>query len=94
MTDNFRDAKGYPVCEGDVLKVFHFVGPRNKSYFMYKLVMADEHGTLRAFCATEVAKKKSKPQSCALHMLGYFEIVAGHGPEEFYSYEQRERVKP
>jgi len=32
----FRDKKGREILDFDVLKVFHFIGARNKKYFMYK----------------------------------------------------------
>lgn len=32
------DKKGIPIRAGDVLKVFHFVGARNKKHYMYKMV--------------------------------------------------------
>lgn len=31
------DRKGIPIRSGDVLKVFHFIGARNKRHYMYKL---------------------------------------------------------
>lgn len=33
-----RDIRGREIREFDLLKVFHFVGPRRKKYFMYKWV--------------------------------------------------------
>lgn len=30
------DKNRRPILEGDVLKVFHFTGARNKKYYMYK----------------------------------------------------------
>jgi len=30
------DKTGRPIARGDILKVFHFAGPRQKRYFMYK----------------------------------------------------------
>ena len=33
------DKNGRPICIGDILKVFHFVGPRRKRYYMYKQVV-------------------------------------------------------
>lgn len=35
-----KDKKGIPIIKGDVLKVFHFVGRRNKKYYMYKYVLS------------------------------------------------------
>ncbi|MEH6743861.1 hypothetical protein [Hyphomonas sp.] len=33
------DKNGRPICVGDILKVFHFFGPRRKRYYMYKQVV-------------------------------------------------------
>lgn len=32
------DKKGIEILPGDLVKVFHFIGPRNKKYFMYKII--------------------------------------------------------
>lgn len=86
-----HDKKGYPVYEGDVLKVFHFIGQRNKKYFMYKVVIASPRGFL-AFCISDLALKgRINAHSCPLDALGDFEIVQGYGPEPFVSWEDRPR---
>lgn len=36
---NLRDKTGRQIERGDVLKVYHFTGPRRKRYFMYKQAM-------------------------------------------------------
>ena len=38
MTET-RDKHGRAMKEGDVLKVFHFIGARRKRYFMYKQIV-------------------------------------------------------
>lgn len=35
-----KDKKGIPIIKGDVLKVFHFIGRRNKKLYMYKYVLS------------------------------------------------------
>lgn len=35
---NVYDKKGRPICVGDILKVYHFTGQRNKKFYMYKMV--------------------------------------------------------
>ena len=38
------DKRGIPIHEGDVLKMFHFIGARRKKYYMYKwVVVRDGH---------------------------------------------------
>lgn len=36
---DLRDKTGRQIERGDILKVFHFVGSRNKRHFMYKQVL-------------------------------------------------------
>lgn len=36
---NLRDKTGRQIERGDVLKVFHFIGRRNKRHYMYKQAM-------------------------------------------------------
>ena len=36
--DSVYDRNGYQIRPGDILKVFHFTGPRHKRYYMYKRV--------------------------------------------------------
>lgn len=48
---NLRDKNGRQIERGDVLKVYHFTGPRRKRYFMYKHVM----GTRTLGSGTEYA---------------------------------------
>ena len=33
---NVYDKHGIPIEKGDIVKVFHFVGPRGKRFYMYK----------------------------------------------------------
>ncbi len=39
---NLFDAKGREILRGDILKVFHFIGARNKRYYMYKQALGTE----------------------------------------------------
>ena len=46
---NVYDKNRIPIHVGDVLKIFHFIGPRRKKYYMYKHVISEEtvgNGTL------------------------------------------------
>lgn len=38
------DKTGREIMQGDVLKVFHFVGARNKRHYMYKQVVRERLG--------------------------------------------------
>ncbi len=39
---NVYDKNRIPIHVGDVLKIFHFIGPRRKRYYMYKHVVSEE----------------------------------------------------
>ncbi len=41
-----RDKNGRTIEPGDVLKVFHFIGSRNKRHYMYKQAMRYREGRL------------------------------------------------
>lgn len=43
-TGMIKDKKGIPIIKGDVLKVFHFTGHRNKKRYMYKYVLSTNEG--------------------------------------------------
>lgn len=94
-TNKFHDKHGYPIYDGDVLKVFHFIGSRNKKHYMYKVASSKgEH--MYAISITGLIRTPSAPHRCRLEVLGEeseVEIVAGSGPGDFYSFEQRDRIR-
>lgn len=57
--------------EGDITKQFHFIGPRGRKHYMYKVISySPEYDTLRAFDVIELAKKgKSEAFNCDVRLL-------------------------
>jgi len=43
------DKNGREIMAGDTLKMFHFIGPRRKRYFMYKFVRDNPSGYMQDF---------------------------------------------
>ena len=35
------DSRGVPICQGDLLRTLHFIGPRRKRYYLYHVVVAE-----------------------------------------------------
>ncbi len=78
----YYDKNGYQIHKGDVLKVFHFIGRRNKKYYMYKVVTEDAE-RLYATNVTSLILDPVRPHRCRLEALGNkedIEIVQGSGP--------------
>lgn len=86
------DKKGIEIRPGDVLKVFHFVGARNKQHYMYKVVHQIDGYLYAAHAHTIYLEGLSLKNSFALPRdggrLDDFEIVEGFNGCHF-----EERVK-
>lgn len=82
MDQYYYDKNGYPVSCGDILRVFHFTGPRNKKFYMWKVAMEvplRRRGMI-AVCIKELAiKGVNNAHYCDMAALGNFEIVDGSG---------------
>jgi hypothetical protein len=94
----YYDSKLRPIHKGDVLKVFHFTGSRNKKYYMYKVVMDFGYDFLFGVSLSDVGLKDLK--ECHKYPISYgadgrnviegTEIVEGfHGGD----FEDRERLE-
>jgi hypothetical protein len=91
----YFDKNRYPIYKGDLLKVFHFIGQRNKKYYMYKVV-TEVDGCLCAVDVADLVLRPANPHRYSIEALGLeenIEIVQGSGPGDFYCFEQRERKK-
>lgn len=91
-----HDRNGFPIEVADLLKVFHFIGPRRKRNYMYKVVrrVGDK---LYAFSSHELAEGKADPHKCLL-CTGCFnredvEIVEGYGENGGKCFTDRQRTK-
>ena len=92
------DKTGREIRLWDVLKVFHFTGPRRKAYYMYKQVVG-YCGTTRgeSYCVVSHLLNPEAP-NYNLRMDGLvhneIEIVQGYeGSRLGESFEDRQRVK-
>ncbi len=101
MSNPIYDKNGRQVFEGDLLKIFHFIGARRKKYYMYKIVVKNDNFLLAADprdLALDKDWKKSARSACLLRCLSSreFEIIAGYGPDKFPNslyYEDRPKFK-
>jgi hypothetical protein len=94
----YYDSKLRPIHKGDVLRVFHFIGPRNKKCYMYKIAMDFGYDFLFGVCASEIGLKPigechKYPLSYGADKIGVIkgtEIIDGH--ENGY-FQDREKLK-
>lgn len=87
------DSTGREIRSGDLLRLFHFVGPRRKRYFQYFMAFrADGHWrAIQVYLIPE--KGLSSTSGIPLHLLaGQAEIIDGYACEGHeLSYEDRPR---
>lgn len=99
-SEELYDKNGYPICPGDVLKVFHFVAAlRRERRYMYKLVI-ERDGYLYGVSPGEIVKKGlERAHSYRLKWnaetdrLDDTEIVEGYGPGDIVCHRDRPRKK-
>ena len=65
----YYDKNYRPIHKGDLLKVFHYIGPRNKRCYMYKIAMDFGYGYLFGVRASDVGVKDLK--ECHKYPLSY-----------------------
>jgi len=66
LEQKFLDKKGHEIEEGDVIKVFHFIGARKKKHYMYKVIIKKQERLL-CYCISELALKgKELGHSCPI----------------------------
>jgi hypothetical protein len=95
---NIYDKKGIPIHVGDVVKIFHFIGPRRKRYYMYKHVVS-EYTNFYGMRFFSLSHLKAPPKTETFNLRAQdqveqdFEIVQGYeGVRSGLSYEDRERI--
>jgi len=90
MEKIYYDKNGYPVCCGDVLRVFHFIGPRRKRFYMWKVVM-ENYKRRKGMVAADIRELATlgadECHVCDMEALGEFEIVDGMGGFGLRSYD-------
>lgn len=65
----YYDSKLRPIHKGDLLKVFHFIGARNKKHYMYKIAVDFGYDCLFGVPAHEIGLKDTK--ECHKYPLSY-----------------------
>jgi len=92
------DMHGIPIYPGDLLKTFHFTGPRRKKYYLYHVAVFDT-------AATAMRMMPASYLDPAIHRTGGdpllsdglaagAEVIDGRGPDQFLSYDERPKRKP
>ena len=91
------DRKGVPIHPGDLIRSFHFIGPRRKRYYLYHTAVCRD-GAMYMVPTSHLEPTKVEGGGCCLlsqnHLDAYdAEVICGCGPEPGMSHEDRKRVK-
>ena len=90
MQENFvLDKNSRPILIGDVLKVFHFIGKRNKKNFMYKQVVEFNSSTSYKCSHLDLKPKSYFTLQLDNRKHDSIEIVQSRTPVDF---EEREKI--
>jgi hypothetical protein len=91
-----HDLKGYPIYPGDLLRTFHYYGPRRKRNYLYHTVVYRDGG-LRMVPTEHLEPTKVKGGGdCLLSedFAQHVEIISGYGPhKDHLDYTDRPRKK-
>jgi len=91
-----HDSRGVPIHPGDLIRSFHFIGPRRKRHYLYHTAVYRD-GAMHMVPTSHLEHTKDDGGCCLLSqslMDGYeSEVISGYGPEFGMSYEDRKRVK-
>lgn len=87
-----QDVKGIPICPGDLLRSFHYIGARRKRHFLYHVAVL-ENDTLFAVPTShlEPTKRNDGGKCRVKDMCDHTEIIHGYGPMPYISFEDRPR---
>jgi hypothetical protein len=95
----YHDLKGVPIYCGDLLRTFHFIGPRRKRYYLYHGVIYNtKEDCLEMVPVSELATGKSGGGRFwlrgHLNSSGMIaaEVISGYGPNGT-PYEDRPKLK-
>lgn len=90
----FYDVKDRPIYPGDLLRTFHFVGSRNKRYYLYHTVVLEGNELYMVpTCHLEPshATGGGKANLKYMHPETKSEIIHGYGPSPYLRYDERPR---
>lgn len=85
-----RDKTGREIKEFDVIKMFHFVGARNKRHYMYKWVIAKDDRLYGHHLGRKGDKDAFMLSQDLLQDTEIVQGLGGHGHDDF---DDRPRVK-
>lgn len=91
----FRDKLGRQIYAGDLLKSFHFTGPRKKKYWLYH-VAVEENGRMEMVPTAHLSPDKiNQGGRCPIskELADNCEIIDGFGPNGTIDYEYRPKIK-
>jgi len=84
---NLYDKNGIPIKPCDILKVFHFIGIRNKNHYMYKEAMHRKTINDREFLLINHLNKENSNYLLLIddRILPDYEIIQGYDGNEHFS---------
>jgi hypothetical protein len=90
------DAKNRPIYPGDLIRSPHFIGARNKRWYLYHTaVFVNGYMELVPTCHLQPENVKGGGRCIASEdILRHSEIIAGCGPEPYLDYTDRPKRNP
>lgn len=93
------DKHGYPIYPGDLLRSFHFIGPRKRTKYLYHTAVYNQ----RWGCMELVPTQHLEPSTilsdpggrCVLteNVAKHAEIISGMGPDNILDFRDRKKCK-
>jgi hypothetical protein len=90
-----HDKNGVPVYPGDLLKTYHFTGPRRKKFYLYHTAVLT-NGSMQGVPTSHLEPTRTKGGGTfwlKTENLANSEVISGHGPGECLDWTERKRVK-
>jgi len=90
-----HDKNGVPVYPGDLIRSFHFRGPRRKVYYLYHTaVMRDGHMEMVPTSHLEPSKVNGGGRCWMFQdLMADAEVISGSGPGHCLDHSDRPKVK-
>lgn len=90
------DKNGIPIHKGDLLRTPHYIGRRRKQHYLYHVVVEEPNGIYLVPTSHLEPSFVSGGGKCPLSVYSdtwASEIIHGHGPGPYLSFEDRPRKK-